>query len=197
MAENVQKSILAWVVVGASIALILVVMLVLFGNLSGNLGFEDDTTTITVSNETIAWVNATGVTLDGYNSTWSSITATRSFNATDNTEFQIGNISISSIGVVTNASDTVWEGDDSVLLSYTYVHTFDSVAELDSEAVIGNYTSAAVNTAAQLPTVGTITGVALLIMILIALLVFAIRRMTGINSGGSESFGSIKDASFG
>ncbi len=104
MGENSQKAILNWVVLGATVALILVIMLIIFGNLSGNLGFADGTA--------------------GYNNT---------------------------------------------------------------EQVIGNYTVSAVNTAAQLPTVGTIVGIALLLLVLIALLVFAISKMMALSKGSSGS----------
>ena len=63
----------------------------------------------------------------------------------------------------------------------------------DTQAIILNYTSSATNTAAQFPTVGTIVGIALLLLILIALLVFAIRRMMGVAS----TTGGDSNASFG
>jgi hypothetical protein len=102
------KTVLGWVVGLASIALIGVIMLILFGNLSGNLGFA-----------------ASNVGLNNTN------------------------------------------------------------------AVIGNYTTSVVNTAAQFPTVGTILGVGVLITILIALLIFAISKMMKVSGGGSSnaSFG--------
>lgn len=62
----------------------------------------------------------------------------------------------------------------------------------DSQDVITNYTASAVNTADQFPTVGTIIGVAILLVILIGLLIFAIRKMMGVSgvAGGSNaSFG--------
>lgn len=66
----------------------------------------------------------------------------------------------------------------------------------DSENIILNYTSSAVNTAAQFPTVGTIIGIALLLLVLIAILVFAIRKMMGVTNatsgsgdGGNVNFG--------
>lgn len=63
----------------------------------------------------------------------------------------------------------------------------------DTAALIGNYTTSVRNVASQFPTVGTILGVALLLLILIGVLVFAIKKMSNIstsgNSGGSETFG--------
>ena len=107
MPEGV-KTTLGWAVGIAAIALVFVITLILFGNLSGNTGFAENSA--------------------GYNNT---------------------------------------------------------------EQVIGNYSASAVNTTAQFPTVGTILGVAILLAILIAVLVFAIRKMMGItgSSGSNAGFG--------
>ena len=107
MAKNdISGKVMTWVIAVASIALVLLVMLILFGNLSGNVGFAEGTA--------------------GYNNT---------------------------------------------------------------QAVIGNYTTSATNTAAQFPVVGTIVGVALLLAILIGLLVYAIKKMTNVSGKGEASFG--------
>ena len=94
--------VMSWAVGVASIALLLLIMLILFGNLSGNVGFA---------------------------------TGTVGANNTDN--------------------------------------------------FIANYTQSVLNVGKQLPTVGTIIGVALLLFILIALLVFALRSMAGVSRSGS------------
>jgi len=100
------KTVLMWVLVIGIIALILLIMAILFGNLSGNVGFTKYS--------------------QGYN---------------------------------------------------------------DTEHIILNYTESAVNVAEQLPTVGTILGVAILLSVLIFILVFAIRKMMGVTSatGGSNA----------
>ena len=62
----------------------------------------------------------------------------------------------------------------------------------DTQNIILNYTQSVTNTSAQFPTVGTIIGIAILLLILIALLIFAIRRMMGVagtTSGSNASFG--------
>ncbi len=64
----------------------------------------------------------------------------------------------------------------------------------DSENIILNYTRSATNTASQFPTIGTIIGIAFLLLILIGLLVFVIRRMMGVTAGTS---GGGSNASFG
>jgi glucan phosphoethanolaminetransferase (alkaline phosphatase superfamily) len=105
MSENPTKGVLQWVIGSSAIALVLLIMVIIFGNLSGNVGF-------------------------------------------------------------TNVS------------SPNYIN---------AQSVIGNATDMATNTAAQLPTVGTIIGVGLLILVLVSLLVFAIVKFTKLGSGGNGS----------
>lgn len=62
----------------------------------------------------------------------------------------------------------------------------------DTENVILNYSASAVNTAVQFPTVGTILGIAILLIVLIGILVFAISRMMAAAGGAGSS-----NASFG
>lgn len=107
--RNPLQNVVQWTIGIASVAFILLLMVIIFGNLSGNVGFATDT--------------------QGFN---------------------------------------------------------------DTQYIIGNYTTGAVNTATQFPTVGTILGVAILILILLALLVFVITKMSGVSGGkggGSGSFG--------
>ena len=104
-----MKAIMGWVLGIGIIAFILLILLIIFGNLSGNVGFADGT--------------------QGFN---------------------------------------------------------------DTQAVILNYSASATNTAAQFPTVGTIIGIAILLMILIALLVFAIVKMMGVTTATGST-----NASFG
>ena len=99
-----MRTVLAWVLGVATIALTLLIMLILFGNLSGNVGF-----------------------------------AANSANA--------------------NLSDSF----------------------------IGNYTLGVANTGSQFPVVGTIIGIALLLLILIGILVFAMVSLARMNVGGSSS----------
>ena len=100
------KSVIYWALGIGIVALILLIMLVLFGNLSGNVGFAASTT--------------------GYNNT---------------------------------------------------------------QNVINNYSASAVNTSAQLPVVGTILGVAILLVILLGVLIYAIRKLMGVTqaAGGSSN----------
>jgi len=105
--DNPLKTVLSWVTGLGSIALFGLIMLILFGNLSGNVGFDSGTS--------------------GYNNT---------------------------------------------------------------NAMIGNYTESVTNTAAQFPTVGTILGIAVLLFILVAVAIYAMKKFSTMGGGsGSGSFG--------
>ena len=63
----------------------------------------------------------------------------------------------------------------------------DSVGYNDSQSIILNYTRSATNTSSQLPTVGTIIGIAILLSILIGLLIFAITKMMGVSGAAGSN----------
>ena len=96
-------------------AIILVMGLIIMG------GIDDartDDVSVTVSNETGAYINATGYTLTyasecGFN----NVAITSAINTTSNTTILSVNYSVSSVGVVTNASTANF---DAVWISYTY-----------------------------------------------------------------------------
>ena len=184
-----MKTILGWVLGIATIALTLLIMLILFGNLSGNVGFGNDATTITATNETNSFINTTGYTLSGFNTSWSSISLTDIWNVsasgTYNITIQTGNATVSAIGVVTNAS--TGQGLDNVSLTYTYSYSFPSENLVLTDNFIGNYTLGVSNTGDQFPVVGTMIGIALLLLILIGVLVFAMSKLAKMNTGAGSS----------
>ena len=61
--------------------------------------------------------------------------------------------------------------------------------------MIGNYSESATNTSAQFPVVGTIIGIALLLVILIGVLIFAIKRLMGVAGAGSSGKGNLRSGS--
>jgi hypothetical protein len=207
MGDNPTKSILNWAIGIASVAFVLLMFVIIFGNLSGNTGFADDTLNHITTNESDftganVFANLTGYTIAGYNSSWSAITLTQAMNrsadlATYNRTIPLANLTLSATGRLNNG--TVIDGDayENISISYTYTHSFQSSEERDAENIITNYTSGAVNTSAQFPTVGTILGVALLILILLALLVFVIVKMSGVSFGGGSSKGDFTGGDFG
>jgi len=109
MAKNMMpeggRTIIGWVMVGGIIALILLILAILFGNLSGNVGFSSGT--------------------QGYN---------------------------------------------------------------DTEDIILNYTRSATNVGKQLPVTGTIVGIALLLLVLLFILGFAVSRLLKMSGGSNANF---------
>lgn len=186
------RSVMGWVLGLGIIAFLVLILVVIFGNLSGNLGFDRSTTSYInesgwVNGSEYTFVNA-GVSQAGY----VSVAVDEVFN--QSTELVVP---ASEYTVNSGNGTIIWTGItvyDNANISYTV--TFKDLPERQAEDVIGNYTASARNTSAQFPTVGTILGIAVLLMILIGILVFAIRRMMGVadaaggGSGGGGGGGS-------
>ena len=180
------KSAMFWAIGIGVIALILVILLIIFGNLSGNLGFDKEADSF--SNETINMTDA-GVTPAGAvgkaNGVISNVVMT---NETDGVVVTAGNYTIDGILIKNLTSEF-----SPYKTNVTYTVSYDSQGELDAEDVILNYSLSATNISAQFPTVGTIVGIALLLVVLIGLLVFAISKMMGVaenpTGGSNSSFG--------
>ncbi len=182
------KTILGWALGIGVIALVLLILAILFGNLAGNVGFTTESETFV--NQTIELgVNATPTAGEGrVNGVFSDLFVQNASGFTVAT----GNITIDGI-TIRNA--TASHGDEFVNVTGTI--TFDSQGKIDADNIITNYTKSAVNISAQFPVVGTIIGVALLLVILIGVLIFAISKMlrvadTGATSGGSPGTGESK-----
>ena len=187
-----MRTVMGWAIGVASIALLLLIMLILFGNLSGSVGFGNDAETIT--NETIALANSNGVGTINDNTNQNFV----SWNAS-----LILNASIGPDGVTTN--ETLVEGTDYTIFPLngtfgnvtgdwnrsfvTYTTARQSIGLVNTDSFINNYTQSVLNTGEQFPTVGTIIGVGLLLFILIALLVFALGKMARMGPGTGGNFG--------
>ncbi len=176
------SSLLGWVLVIGIAAFLLLILVIIFGNLSGNTGIPQDT---------LAFINdSINLTADGnipanadnrVNGALSSVIMRNASEATiiDAANYTITGVTISSAAALYNNSN--------VNVSYTV--SFDGQAEIDSENIILNYTRSAVNTSSQFPTVGTIIGIAFLLLILIGLLIFVIRRMMSVTTASGNSGG--------
>jgi len=66
----------------------------------------------------------------------------------------------------------------------------------DTQNLILNYSKSVTNISKQFPTIGTMVGVALLLVILIGILIFAIRKMMGISDVGGGGFEGGKSKRF-
>lgn len=160
-----------------------IVILVIVQTIGNANLFTDKTHTLTVTNETVDWLNATGVTLAVVNSSNSGYTITTAYNATDDTEFNIANVSTSTGGIVTNATVIVWEGDDSVLLSYTYTNTYTSGEESVTNDLRANYSSGLTEVGNKIPTILLI----IVVVILFGFLVLLIRNANLMGVGSKSS----------
>ena len=135
----------------------------------------DNTNFLTsVTNET-AYVNITGYTLSGYNSTWSSITATAVWANASFTDYLLpsANYTISSVGVLTNATlvTNATEYDDASV-SYTYNFVVDR-HRVDN--IVGNVSSGLETFFAS---AGTIFSILIVIVIILAIsiIIWAVGR---------------------
>jgi hypothetical protein len=186
--ESKVKSVMNWALGIGVIALILLIMLILFGNLQGNIGFG--TTSTSFINNTVDLLptggNATDLTLK-INAVLSNVAVT---NATNGSNIvPATNYSISG-GYFYTTGPSPYNGTDKINVSATI--TYDTTGKVYTDNVIFNYTKSATNTASQLPTVGTIVGIALLLAVLIAILVFAIRALTNVGGSGGKSYGGAR-----
>ena len=137
---------------------------------------------LSATNETGAYINITGYTLDGYNSTWSDITLTALWNTTTDVNILIGNGTISSVGVLTNASTSDYSTNNyGVDVSYTYTYTYDS-GQMDS--ITGNVSEGIVTFFAS---TGTIFSILIVIVIIlsISIIIWAVGRF-GQRAEGTE-----------
>ena len=150
---------------GAVLAVVLVAVLViiaifLFEALGD--GFIDQSTI--VANETGAYINATGYTLDTVTAcNWQSAAITSAANATDGTTILVGNYTLSSAGVLSNATVTNYAD---VNLAYTYVWGGEACTATESMVTqFGTYP-------ALVGLVGTIVFLGLVIGVLVGSFVF-------------------------
>ena len=148
------------------VAVLIIVAIVIFVQLGTSFA---GTSSVTVTNETGGWINETGYTIDGASACqFGSPVLTDLWNATDDTEVLLANATVSSVGIVTNITDTTYAD---ALISYTY--TWGSGACDASEnmtAEFGNYTS-------LIGLVGTIIFLGLVIGVLVASFAFGARRV--------------------
>ena len=139
----------------------MMIMTFVFGVLGPDT-IPDGGLTVTVINETGAWLNITTYTVDNFGAVgFTNLVITSAINATDNTSIGVGNFTVSGAGF-TNASALNWS---SISVSYTYVKDTDAkIAATQSQnnslVAIVNYTDGA---STQLNTV----SIAIILILLI------------------------------
>ncbi len=170
------------------------IMTFIFGNLS-----ETSTTlgsiTRNVVNETGGFINASGYTLGSKTvAGFSSPSIVQAVNTSNGEVISSGNFTLSSVGVVTNASslngslNSVWN-----VVSFTYEFSADSDAKITADAVTNNSLSAIATYTNQSNTQFNTAAIAITLLILIA--IFAIfwkvfmSSKGGLTSGGGGGKG--------
>ncbi len=141
------------------------IMTFIFGNM-GNIDILEDSIG-TVSNESGAYVNSTGYTLAQSSVRgFSNPSITGAINATSGVVISLGNISVSSNGIVTNASTYQW---DNVNISYTYNYYSD--AEINSRDVNNQSLNALAQYSNQSDTQFLVVAISITLLILIGLFI--------------------------
>ena len=179
-----------------SLGLVGLLFLIIFGNLSGNLGFSDDNKAVAITNETVATLNSTAYTLVNANSSTSNHVMTAIWGNTPNqvqelnNSIGIGNATISSVGVVTNSSSTLTNETiyNNLSFSYTLVYSFPSQASADTDAVIFNLTGGAVTFFGFANVWFVLLAVTLLIIIVISVIKIVGGKGIGMKGEGRSTF---------
>lgn len=155
---------------GAVLMVVLVAVLVIVGIfLFDTLGDTFTNEAATTTNETGAFINVTGYTVDNATAcNFNTFAVTAAFNATDDTVIALTNITAgASTGIITNASV---QNYNDVLLSYTYNWGGSACDATDS--MITQFASYP----ALIGLVGTIVFLGLIIGILVASFIFGGKR---------------------
>ena len=166
-----------------------VVWLMIYGNLSGNLGFTDES--LSFINQTINLTSAGETPAGADNRVSGSLSnvvvrnSTCKAGATQGCGELVaigGNYSITGV-VIANVTDSPYFHKN---VNVTYTVTFTSQGEVDSDSIIENLTGGTKTYFAFFPTILTITAIVLLITILIGLLFLVISIFSKF-SGGKKS----------
>ena len=187
------KTVLLWALGVGIIALSLLILLILFGNLQGNLGFTQDSETF--ANYTIVLTNDT--TGENVTKTGRTNAALTNLVVVNKSGFSIPAINYTSVGVVIYPSGASTFNGTEINVSGTV--SYDTQQQMDVDHLILNYSASAVNTSKQFPVVGTILGIAVLLAILIMVLTFAIQKLMGVteSTGIGNSMGGAGGSSGG
>jgi len=159
----------------ASIAIVLLGLLLIFGNLSGNLGFTQDSATTAVQQLTLQ--NDTAVTFTGTSGkTNPSVTSVVVINATGGETLLAGNYTLTTTSII--GSPTMTLKYNGTLVNVSYVTYYDSQNQINSDSVTNNVTNGTVSLAGKFNTVFTLLGVVLIIAAVIVVL-----KLFGLGNG--------------
>lgn len=175
------KNVMKWVIGISSLALILLVILIIFGNLSGNMGITN-TNNVGYTNESghINYTNPytpAGVSVLGY----ISFTINEVYANVSGEGYFVPSTNYTTSGdTIVNATEIV-DLDEYQDAYITYTATYRSGEYLQAEGVIGNVTYGVSRLTAQFPIILLLAGIGLLLFILIGVLAWVIRKMSSLN----------------
>ncbi len=185
-----QKSVKEFALIGFVLLAVLFgmqIMTFIFGNLSATDYLDDVTRTTT--NESGAYINTTGYTLTkaSLSDFSGGAVITIVHNASDGVVITSGNYTINSAtGVVTNATATTWED-----VNITYNTNHKTEAEMVSDETSNESLHAIADYAGQSGTQFTTLGIAITLILLVAVFLFFWKSFMGKGEGkgGPGTFG--------
>ena len=176
--ETAKQVMVTFLILSVTAIAVLLSLTALDDSIGDTIDISDSGITATVTNETNSWINTTGYTLSGYNSTWNSITLTEIWSNTPNQAeeynftIELANATVSNVGVITNLTEfnTTILGNAS--LSYTHSFTIDSGITTN---IIGNISAGLVTFFAS---TGTIFSILIVVVIILAIsiIIWAVGR---------------------
>lgn len=182
--EKASNVIISIIFVAIFLAVMLLAVALIVGSVStANTNLNGVTLTlVTVTNET-GFANSTGYGVSGASAlNFSSPTLTALFNRTSGLSVVLANASISSVGVITNATAIVW---NNLSISYTYLYDTTSTNAYNTAltGIITGVLGLVSNFFSLTPTIGTIFAVVILIGGIVLLVIY-VKRM---KDQGSDS----------
>ena len=159
-----------------------VVWLMIYGNLSGNLGFGQDSELTPLQELTLD--NLTAITLTGTSGRVNpSVSSVVVINATGGETITSGNYTLTDTTII--GSDTMTVSYNNTAVNVSYTTTFDSTGLINTEAVIDNVTGGFGTFFEFSNTFFTIAAIVLLIFMLVGLLAIVMTIAEGRGGKGS------------
>ena len=157
----------------ASLVIGVIIAFVIVSTLTGADLLTSSRTTGSVVNESDGYINITGYQLDGLNAQYvpGTISIITVHNNTNALVLGSGNYTVSSTGLVTNASEDTWTD-----VNITYSSSIYSEEEQSTTMLSGNFTEGIDNVSDKIPTVLLVAAIVLILGVL-SLLVATWQRM--------------------
>ncbi len=158
-----------------------IVWLMIYGNLSTNLGFPSDSTSFI--NETINLTDAGGIPATADNRVDGTLSNVRIYNMSDGVFIESGNYSITGVTIINLTSEF-----GELLVNVSATVTYDSASDIRTEGVIANVTGGVGTFFTFSNTFFTITAIVLLITILLGLLAIVLNIVKATKAKGDGGF---------